>query len=69
MELTEEQKQIIREHAASITDLTALTRLAFPDAENIDGRSKHGRAVSKFLLHNEIEYETKHVYPKEDIQH
>ena len=68
MELTEEQKQIIRAHAASITDLTELTRLAFPDAEKIDGRSKQGRAVRKFLLNNEIEYETRHVYPKEDIE-
>ena len=34
MELNEQQKQIVRENAASISDLTELTRLAFPDAEN-----------------------------------
>ena len=68
MELSEQQKQIVRQNAPSISDLTELTRLAFPDAEKIDGRSKQGRAVREFLLNNEIEYETKHIYPKEDIQ-
>ena len=67
MELTVEQKQIINENSSSISDLTELTRLAFPDAEKIDGRSKQGRAVRDFLLSNEIEYETKHIYPKEDV--
>ena len=42
MELSEQQKQIVRENAPSISDLTELTRLAFPDAEKIDGRSKQG---------------------------
>ena len=68
MELTKEQKQILRENARDITDLTELTRLAFPDAEKVDGRSKQGRAVREFLLNNEIEYETKHIYPKDNIE-
>lgn len=67
MELTEDQKQIVRDNAKNISDLTELTRLAFPQAEKIDGRSKQGRAVREFLLNNEIDYETKHIYPKEDI--
>ena len=67
MELSKEQKEIIRENARDISDLTELTRLVFPDAEKIDGRSKQGRAVREFLLNNKIEYETKHIYPKDDI--
>lgn len=68
MELTEEQKQIILENGSSITDLTELTKLAFPEKDNIDGRSKEGRAVRAFMLESGINYETKHVYPKEDVK-
>ena len=39
----------------------------FPEAQNVDGRTKEGRAVREFLLRNKIDYETKHVYPREDI--
>ena len=39
----------------------------FPDADNIDGRSKQGRAVRKFLAENEIEYETRHLGAKDPI--
>lgn len=67
MDLNKEQKDIIRENAKSITDLTELTRLVFPDAENIDGRSKQGRAVRKFLADNEIDYETRHFGAKDPI--
>ena len=67
MELTQEQQQIIRDNAGKITDLTELTRLIFPDAEKVDGRSKQGRAVRAFLVDNQIDYATKHVYPREEI--
>ena len=67
MELTKEQKDIIRENSGNITDLTQLTRLVFPDAENIDGRSKQGREVRKFLADNEINYETRHFGAKDPI--
>lgn len=67
MDLTEEQKQIIIDNSASVADLTELTKLVFPDEENLDGRSKQGRAVRSFLLENKIEYNTKHVYPKDDV--
>jgi phage gpG-like protein len=67
MELSEEQKNVIRSNAKEVSDLTELTKLAFPDSDKVDGRSKQGRAVRKFLLNNEIEYETKHIYPKDDI--
>ena len=68
MDLTDEQKQIIRDNSSSISDLSELTALVFPEAENVDGRTKEGRAVREFLLKNKIEYETKHVYPKDDIE-
>ena len=67
MDLTEEQKQIIIEQAEDITDLTELTRLVFPEAENIDGRSKQGRAVRKFLSDNEINYQTRHFAGKDPV--
>ena len=67
MDLNEEQQQIIRDNAGTITDLTELTRLVFPDAEKVDGRSKQGRAVRQFLVENQIDYATKHVYPREEI--
>jgi len=67
MDLSEEQKQIIRDNSGEVSDLSELTALVFPEAENVDGRTKEGRAVREFLLKNKIEYETKHVYPKDDI--
>ena len=67
MDLTEEQKALILENKGVISDLTELTNIVFPGEGNLDGRTKEGRAVRAFLLDNEIEYETKHVYPKEDI--
>lgn len=67
MDLSKDQKDIIRDNAGSITDLTELTQLVFPDAENIDGRSKQGRAVRKFLADNQIDYETRHFGAKDPI--
>ena len=60
MELSEPQKNLVLENCKRTTDLTELTRLAFPDCEKIDGRSKQGRAVRAFLAQQEIQYETKH---------
>jgi len=67
MELNKDQKTIINENAGKITDLTELTRLVFPETENIDGRSKQGRAVRKYLSKNKIDYETKHFSGKDPI--
>jgi phage gpG-like protein len=68
MELSEEQKQIISENGSTITDLTELTKLAFPEKDNIDGRSKEGRAVRAFMVESGINYQTKHIYPKDNIK-
>lgn len=67
MELSEDQKQIIIENSNSISDLTELTALVFPDKSGLDGRSKEGRAVRAFLVSEGINYQTKHILPKENI--
>jgi len=68
MDLTEEQERIVSENGSTISDLTELTKLAFPGEENIDGRSKQGRAVRAFMVQQGINYDTKHIYPKDNIQ-
>ncbi len=55
--LTEEQKQFIRENFKSNPNLLDLTRLVFNN-ENIDGRSKEGRAVREFLSKENLDYKT-----------
>ena len=67
MELSESQKKFIDENCEKITDLTELTRATF-DKDSLDGRTKEGRAVREYLVNEGVSYETKHVYPKEDIQ-
>lgn len=67
MDLTKEQQETILQNCKKTTDLTELTRLAFPDCEKIDGRSKQGRAVRAFLSNRQIEYETKHLEPRQNI--
>ena len=48
-ELTEEQKKLIAENYKSIPDLTRLTQIVSGD-DNIDGRSKIGRSIRKFMV-------------------
>jgi len=67
MEISKSQKKIILENAEKISDLTELTKLVFPEKEKVDGRSREGRAVREFLVKNKINYETKHVYPRQDV--
>ena len=57
MELSEEQQQFLRENATKTPDLITLTKKCFED-ESLDGRSKEGRAVRKFLVENCINYKT-----------
>jgi phage gpG-like protein len=66
LELTEDQKEFIKENAFRISDLAELTRATFMN-ESLDGRTKEGRAVRAFLATQEIEYSTKHVSKKEDV--
>lgn len=57
MKLTTEQKTFINENHAKIPDLIELTRAVFED-EDIDGRSKEGRAVRKYCVDNKLDFKT-----------
>tara|TARA_R100000995_G_C3483518_1_gene125561 strand:+ start:2737 stop:3786 length:1050 start_codon:yes stop_codon:yes gene_type:complete len=67
MELTEEQKNFLRDNASEIPDLIDLTKQCFGD-DSLDGRSKEGRAVRKFLVENSIEFKTTGRIPAEVIE-
>ena len=62
MKLTEEQKQTIRENFKETPDLLELTRIVFQN-QDIDGRSKEGRAVLNFypkkILNTKLDSEKK----------
>ena len=57
MNLTEEQQKFIDDNFHKIPDLIDLTRAVFKDG-TIDGRSKEGRAVRKYLADSQIKYKT-----------
>ena len=57
MKLTDLQKNFIRENFKDNPSLISLTREAFGDQE-LDGRSKEGRAVKRYLSQLNLEYET-----------
>ena len=67
MDLSEEQKEFLRENAARVPDLIDLTRQCF-DRKDLDGRSKEGRAVRRFLAENAIEYKTTTRLPAETVE-
>jgi hypothetical protein len=71
--LTEEQKLLILKEwngrASNPPSLLELTKMAFPSVENIDGRSKEGRAVKAFLATRQIKARGSHEYQyKEKIE-
>ena len=49
--LTEEQKKIILESFKKDANILNITKIVFEDS-TLDGRSKEGRAVTKFLATN-----------------
>jgi hypothetical protein len=65
-QLTEEQKQFLRENFAKTPDLNELTRACFND-QTLDGRKKEGRLVSKFLTENNLQYSTTKKVKNEEI--
>ena len=67
LELTETQKDRIRELALNVSDLSRLTREVFED-DSLDGRTREGRAIRAYLAQQEIEYSTRHVGKKDDIE-
>ena len=67
MDLTKEQKDFLRENASKVPDLIDLTKQCFED-DSLDGRSKEGRAVRKFLVENSIDFKTTGRIPVEAIE-
>jgi len=55
--LTKEQKELIQNNYKAISDLTRLTQMVSGD-EALDGRSKVGRAIRKFMVEEGLDYET-----------
>lgn len=66
MELSEDQVKFLLENSSKIHDLNVLTKQCFDD-ESLDGRSKQGRLVRKFLIENNIKFKTSRRKKKEDI--
>tara|TARA_Y100000590_G_scaffold143436_1_gene164667 strand:+ start:36745 stop:37803 length:1059 start_codon:yes stop_codon:yes gene_type:complete len=66
-ELTEDQKAFIKENAPIIGDLSKLTKDVFMD-DSLDGRTREGRLVRKFMKEAGIDYSTRHISKKDDIQ-
>ena len=55
--LTEEQKAFIDENYKKTPDIQELTRQAFMN-DVLDGRTKEGRAVRKYMSEKEYGYQT-----------
>ena len=66
-ELTEDQKKFIRENYVAVTDLNELTKQCFQD-QSLDGRSKQGRLVRKFLIDNGYSFNTTRKEKSESIE-
>lgn len=67
MKLTEQQQKFITDNADKISDLIELTRQTFNN-EKLDGRTKEGRAVRKFLVDNNLKYKTTEKEKREEIE-
>ena len=57
LKLTNSQKDFLRENHHKIPNLLELTRALFTN-DDIDGRSKEGRAVRKFLIEENLDFQT-----------
>lgn len=66
LELTPEEKKIAEEVWRESPDLNIITRKVFNN-DILDGRSKQGRAVRKFLVEAGLNYDTTKVYKKDDV--
>jgi hypothetical protein len=67
LELTEDQKDFIAKNAPLIGDLSKLTRDVFMD-DTLDGRTREGRLVREFMAEEGIDYSTRHIAKKDDIE-
>lgn len=66
IKLSEKQKQFIRDNFKETPNLLDLTKAVFQD-DSLDGRSKEGRAVKKFLAEQSMDYKTTKWDKVEDI--
>ena len=70
IDLTQEQKDLIiktwNDRKDNPPGLLELTQLIFPEIPNLDGRSKHGKAVKGFLASRELKIKTKSEYTPKD---
>lgn len=66
IKLSEEQKQFIRDNFKETPNLLDLTKAVFKN-DDLDGRSKEGRAVKKFLAEQSMDYKTTKWDKVEDI--
>ena len=57
IELTEEQKEEILKNFKKDPNIINITKIVFND-EKLDGRSKEGRTVTKFLAENGLKTKT-----------
>ena len=67
MKLTEEQEEFLSKNSKKYQDLNVLTQKCFGD-EDLDGRTKEGRAVRKYLIENDIKFNTKFKAKQEPIK-
>ncbi len=67
MKLNKDQKQKIRDNFKDHPNLIDLTRIVFED-DSLDGRSKEGRSVKKFLAEQSLDYKTTKWDKVEDIE-
>ena len=67
MKLTEEQKEFVLNNHSKIPDLIELTRKTFDDPE-LDGRTKEGRAVRKFVGDSQMNFNTTKHPKREEIE-
>jgi phage gpG-like protein len=65
-DLTEENKQFIRDNFEKHPDLNEMTRRVFDDPY-LDGRSKGGRAVREYMQSEGLEYKTTKIEPAKEV--
>ena len=66
--LTEDQQKVIKDYLAQNKDagLSEITSIAF-GGQDLDSRTKEGRAVKKFLIDNSLEFKNKSVTQRDRI--
>ena len=67
MKLNEEQEEFLSKNSKKYQDLNVLTQKCFDD-EELDGRTKEGRAVRKYVIENDIKFNTKFKAKQEPIK-